>query len=226
MTMNGMASHAGHGHAMSMAMGGVTFTGNGSGVNLLPDWLAVLWMFVFIAILVIHARHVAESQGQRRLWHSGHVLMAFGMAFMFAPGSIDHVGVPAGAWPVLFATAAVAILAWVLVEVTNGRTVNSLWIVMAIDMAAMAYMWSPAGYVAPLTWLLVAYFLTQTGLWATNRYRLIDERHLFGSLRVGRGGTIVASTAEPLVCERDLRLSMGVMTLGMAYMLAAMQLML
>jgi hypothetical protein len=33
---------------------------------------------------VIHARHALDSDGQRRLWHSGHVLMALGMVFMFA----------------------------------------------------------------------------------------------------------------------------------------------
>jgi hypothetical protein len=32
------------------------------------------------------------------------------------------------------------------------------------------------------------------------------------------------SAAEPLVCFRDLRVSMFAMTLGMAYMFAAMQL--
>jgi hypothetical protein len=33
-------------------------------------------------------------------------------------------------------------------------------------------------------------------------------------------GTLATSIAEPIVCERDLRVSMGVMVPGMAYMLA------
>lgn len=41
---------------------------------------------------------------------------------------------------------------------------------------------------------------------------------------VNAGGTLTATAVEPLVCERDLRVSMSVMALGMAYMFAAMQL--
>ena len=37
-------------------------------------------------------------------------------------------------------------------------------------------------------------------------------------------GSITLEAAEPLVCFRDLRVSMFAMTLGMAYMFAAMQL--
>jgi hypothetical protein len=37
-------------------------------------------------------------------------------------------------------------------------------------------------------------------------------------------GALAASVAEPLICYKDLRVSMAAMTLGMAYMFAAMQL--
>jgi len=225
MTMNGMSTGAGHGHGAGMTMGGVTFPPSSAGTNILPNWLAVLWTLVFLAVLVIHTRHVIDSRGQRRVWHSGHVLMAAGMVFMFAPAALDHFNIPSGFWSLLFASVALGVLAWILANVVEGRGVNMLWMITAVDMGAMAYMWSPAGFVAPITWLLVAYFLAQTALWATDRFRALDERQLFGSLRVGGGGTLTASAVEPLVCERDLRASLGVMTLGMAYMLAAMQLM-
>jgi hypothetical protein len=194
--------------------------------NILPEWLAVLWTLAFIAIVVIHARHVLDSEGQRRIWHSGHVLMALGMAFMFAPASIDHFNIPSGFWQLAFANGAIAVLAWMLAQALSGRAINVLWLVMATDLGAMAYMWSPSGFQAPITWLLVAYFAAQSLLWVTNRMREVDHRTLpGGGVTVTADGAVTISSAEPLVCFRDLRASMFAMTLGMAYMFAAMQLM-
>jgi hypothetical protein len=80
--MGRMTISAGH---TSMPAAGMSISGGGhAGANILPSWLAVIWTVVFIAIFVIHARHALDSDGQRRLWHSGHVLMALGMVFMFA----------------------------------------------------------------------------------------------------------------------------------------------
>ncbi len=210
-------------HAMSM--GSMAMRAGGHATNILPSWLAVLWTLAFLAIIVIHGRHVLESEGQRRIWHSGHVVMAIGMAFMYAPPSIDHFDIPTGFWSLLFANGAIAILLWVLMQALAGRGTNVLWIVMAFDLGAMAYMWSPTGFQAPITWLLVAYFAAQSALWASDRMRGIDERTILGgSLSVTPEGALTAGVAEPLICFKDLRLSMAAMTLGMAYMFAAMQL--
>jgi hypothetical protein len=218
----------GAGHMSMMSVGGMSMS-SGSGAhttNILPSWLAVIWMLVFIAIVVIHVRHVLDSGGQRRVWHSGHVAMALGMAFMFAPASLDHFNIPAGFWQLAFANGALAICAWMLVQAFAGRAINVLWLVMAIDLGAMAYMWSPSGFQAPLTWLLVAYFVLQSFMWLTDRMRSVDHRTLWGGgVSITPGGAVAMSTAEPLVCFRDLRVSMAAMTLGMAYMFAAMQLM-
>ena len=152
-----MSHSAGGGSHGSMTIGGMSMGAGGHGAtNILPAWLAVIWTLVFVAIVVIHARHVLDSDGQRRIWHSGHVLMALGMAFMFAPASIDHFDIPSGFWQLAFANGALAILAWMLAQALAGRAINVLWPVMAIDLGAMAYMWSPSGFQAPLTWLLVA----------------------------------------------------------------------
>jgi preprotein translocase subunit SecG len=224
-SMSGMSMSHGGGHSTSI--GGMSMSSAAHGAtNILPDWLAVIWTLVFIAIIVVHVRHVLDSDdGQRRIWHSGHVLMAFGMAFQFAPSSLDHFAIPAGFWQLVFANAAIAALLWILMQAVSGRAVNVLWLVMAIDMGAMAYMWSPSGFQAPLTWLLVAYFAAQSLLWATDRMRDVDHRTLFGGgFSVTPGGAVAMSAAEPLVCFRDLRVSMSAMTLGMAYMFAAMQL--
>lgn len=220
-TMDMTMGHAARGTpsgAMSMSAGHGT-------INILPAWLAVIWTLVFIAILVTHARHALESGGQRRFWHSGHVLMAAGMAFMFAPASIDHFDLPTGFWQLVFANGSLAVLAWVLSRGAARSAINVLWLVIALDLAAMVYMWSPGSLQAPITWLLVAYFLAQGLLWGSDRMRSVDHLTVWGSgASVTPGGAIVMTAAEPLVCFRDLRASMLTMTVGMAYMLAAMQL--
>jgi hypothetical protein len=224
MTMNGMSMNSSPTTTPKMSMGGMSMDAAHGSTNILPVWLAVIWTLVFLAILVVHARHVLETSGERRCWHSGHVLMAFGMTFMFAPSSLDHFNIPAGLWPLLFANAAGLVVAWMLARVLYGQAVNGLWVVLAFDLAAMAYMWSPSGYVAPITWLLVAYFGIQAILWATDTYRKLDDRLTVRGFGVNSDGTLTATAAQPLVCERDLRASMAVMAFGMAYMFAAMQL--
>ena len=223
-SMSGMTMHGGHGGSQ-MAMGGMSMNMSHGATNILPDWLAVIWTLVFVAVFVVHARHVLETHGERQIWHSGHVLMALGMMFMFAPASLDHFGIPATFWQLLFANAAGGVVFWMLAQLLAGRAVNRLWLVMGVDLAAMVYMWSPSGFVAPITWILVAYFAAQAGLWITDRYRQLDEQPLSGSaLSVNADGTLTATAVAPLICERDLRVSMFAMTLGMAYMFAAMQL--
>jgi hypothetical protein len=216
-----------HGGGRSTSIGGMSMSAGAHGTtNILHEWLAVIWTLAFIAIIVIHALHLRDTHGQQRIWHSGHVLMAFGMTFMFAPASIDHFDIPSGFWQLAFANAAIAIVLWMLTQAVSGRAINVLWLVMALDLGAMAYMWSPSGFQAPLTWLLVAYFVVQSLLWVSDRMRDVDHRTLLGgSFSVTPGGAVAMSAAEPLVCFRDLRASMFAMTLGMAYMFAAMQLM-
>jgi hypothetical protein len=224
--MGSMNMSMSHGGGHSTSIGGMSMSAAHGTTNILPAWLAVVWTLVFIAVIVIHARHLLESDGQRRVWHSGHVLMALGMAFMFAPASIDHFNIPAAFWQLAFANAALAALAWMLVQALDGRAINVLWLVMAIDLGAMAYMWSPSGFQAPLTWILIVYFVAQSLLWLSDRMREVDHKTLWGgSFSVTPGGTVAIEAAEPLVCFRDLRVSMMAMTLGMAYMFAAMQLM-
>ncbi len=209
----------------SMSMGGVSMSMGSHTTNILPNWLAVIWMLVFFLIIATHGRHVLESKGQRRWWHSGHVFMAIGMAVMFAPASVDYFHIPTGFWSLAFANGAIAILLWMLVQAFTERGTNLLWLLIAFDLGAMAYMWSPSGFQAPITWLLVAYFAAQALLWGTDRMRDFDERTIFGGgMSVTPEGGLAASVAEPLICFKDLRLSMAAMTIGMAYMFAAMQL--
>jgi hypothetical protein len=192
--------------------------------NILPTWLAVLWTLVMIGVFAVHFRHARESSGQRRVWHSGHVLMALGMAFMFAPASIDPVHIAGRVWQLAFAAAAVLILAGILAALVSRWSVNALWPLAAIDMAVMAYMWSTATRATALTWLLAACFTGASALWLGDRMRSVDRRFIVGAYAITPEGALGVAAAEPLICDRKLRVSMAAMALGMAYMLAAMAL--
>jgi hypothetical protein len=211
------------------AVPGMSMSAGHSATNILPEWLALIWTLVFVVLLAIHVRHLIDTHGERRVWHSSHVLMALGMTFMFAPASIDHFNIPAAFWQLAFANAAGAAIAWILIQALSGRAVNILWLVISTDLAAMVYMWSPEGFVAPISWLFVAYFAIQGLAWAADHFRRLEREHQIpgiARLSIDAGGTAAVSpaTAQPLVCEADLRPTMAVMAFGMAYMFAAMQL--
>ncbi len=70
-----------------------------------------------------------------------------------------------------------------------------------------------------------AYFAVQSLLWGTDRMRSVDGYTLPGAFTVMSDGSVAAAVAAPLICFRDLRVSMSGMTLGMVYMFVAMQLM-
>ncbi|MGP0051201.1 MAG: DUF5134 domain-containing protein [Solirubrobacteraceae bacterium] len=213
----------GSGHASMPGMAISTGAAGTGATQILPSWLAVVWMVTFASILVIHVRHAVEEEGERRLWHCGHVLMALGMALMYAPASIDRLDISSAWWQLVFGCATLAIFALTLGRTLARRAISPLWPLMAIDMAAMAYMWSSSGLVAPLTWLLVTYFLGQSVLWARDWIGSLDEQAPPAAVWSLEGG-VAAAAAAPLICHRDLRISMSAMTLGMAYMLAAVQL--
>ena len=222
--MVGMNMSMGHGGGHSTPVGGMSMGAAHDTTNILPPWLAVIWTLIFIAIVVVEVRHLLDSTGQRRLWHAGLLLMAFGMALMFAPPSIDHFDIPSGFWQLAFANGALATLAWMLAQALSRRAIDALWLLLAIDLAALAYMWSPSGFQAPITWLLVACFAAQSLLWAGDRMRNVDRELLLGGGSITPDGALAMTAAEPLIRSRDLRLTMSAMTLGIAYMFAAMQL--
>lgn len=150
------------------------------------------------------------------------------MMLMYAPlNSVGHGNV---VWLAIFAGSAVGVLAWLFTEVVTRRAVNGLWVLMAADLVAMAYMWSPGGSMSPAGWIAAAYFAVQTTLWATNSYHWLDERLRFAGLQATSAETdqsiaiAARASAEPLMTRLHLRASMVTMTLGMAYMFVAMQL--
>jgi uncharacterized membrane protein len=223
--MGGMANMPGM-SAMASQPGRV------GGLNLLPTWLGVVMTVVFLAIFLNHLRHALESSAQRRLWHVGHVAMALGMAFMFVPASLDPFAVAPVVWQATFVAVLVLLAGWLARQALLQRGASGLWVLLAIESWAMLYMWSPGAMQTPLSWLLIAYLAVESGLWTSGRVLGVDRDVLpsrtynFAAGGGGRGtGVLRVAATTTLACERDLRVTMTAMTLGMAYMVFAMQVM-
>jgi hypothetical protein len=204
------------------------------GVNLLPGALCAVAVLIYLTIFATHVRHARETSGQRRLWHLGHVAMALGMTFMFVPASAVPFTIADGRWQALYGAGLALLAAWLVWQALSCGGVSGLWLLLAANLLAMLYMWSPGAMRGSLSWLLVAYLTTEALVWLSGRIVDVDRNVLsdggysVSSAAVGPGvsasGLGIAATAT-LACERDLRVSMAAMTLGMAYMVVAMQVM-
>jgi Domain of unknown function (DUF5134) len=196
-----------------------------------PEWLGVAAAAMFVVVAASHLRHLIKTAGERRSWHACHVLMAAGMGFMYASVSIDSLGVPTAFWRLAFAAAGILAALWALG--TASRAPSPIWLLTSIDLGAMFYMWSAHTFVAPLSWLLVAYFVLAAAMWALDAYRQLDNGTPSVSWRMlpqeSASGALtvpvraVATTSHSLIGELDIGVSMFAMALGMAYMLAVMQ---
>ena len=207
---------------MTMSTGG-----GGSGVPVLvPEWLGIVGAMVFVVIAISHLRHLATAVGQRRPWHACHVLIAVGMAFMYAPTAIDPLGVPNRFWQIVFALACVLAALWAMSGTQQGPTV--MWLLTAVDLGAMVCMWTPN--VSPsLRWALVVYLGVQALLWALDAYRRVDGAapvinfSVLSAAPAGVSLPLTATRAESLLGDLDISVSMILMSVGMAWMFAAMQ---
>lgn len=209
--------------AITMGMGGVGQTMPA----LVPEWLGIAGAAIFVVIAASHLRHLAASVGQRRPWHACHVLIAVGMAFMYAPAAIDPLGVPAGFWRIVFALACVMAALRSMGGAQRAPTV--MWLLTAVDLGAMVCMWM-TNVSASLCWALVVYLGIQALLWALNAYRRIDGASpvinvsVLSAAPAGVSLPLAAARAEPLLGDLDISVSMVLMSIGMAWMFAAMQL--
>lgn len=193
------------------------------------------WAMIFAAVAASHLRHMLRTAGQRRSWHACHVLMAVGMAFMYVPARIDPFTVSTAFWQLTFASAGLIAAGWAIGG--SGRVSTLIWLLTSIDLGAMLYMWagSAQGNTAPVTWLLGGYVITEGAMWALDLYRRLDGATPIVSWRllaVESGATLSAASigseaaaTGSLLGELDISASMIAMTLGMAYMLVAAQLM-
>lgn len=214
--------------------------GSMTSVPLLPDWLRLVWVVTLGVVIVTHVWHAYCRPGQHRGWHAGHILMAAGMVVMYIPGAMAEPGL-FRVGVVLFGGVAVAIAAATVVLRRREGALNPLWVVAAVDMLIMAYMWLPAAIrPAPLDYALAAYLGCQMLAWALGRW----ERDPVAArppvpaateptmVRAGPGrlaGRPAAPLASPpaavgLIAERApvIRASLAVMAASMSYMLIVM----
>jgi len=221
------AHHVDHPASAHSAMSGMAM-GHSAAV---PEWLGVAAAAMFVVVAASHLRHLIATAGERRSWHACHVLMATGMAFMYASTSVSALGVPTTFWKLVFATAGMLAALWALG--TTSRAPSPIWLLTSIDLGAMFYMWSAHTFVAPLSWPLVAYFVLAAAMWALDAYRQLDNGTAGVSWRLlpqeSASGALtvpvraVATTSRSLIGELDIGVSMFAMAIGMAYMLAVMQ---
>jgi hypothetical protein len=194
---------------------------------LVPEWLGIVGAAVFVVIAASHLRHLATAVGQRRPWHACHVLIAVGMAFMYAPAAIDPLVIPAGFWRVVFALACVLAALWSMGGVQRAPTL--MWLLTAADLGAMVCMWT-MNLPASLCWPLVVYLGVQASLWTADAYRRVDGSAPVinvAALSAAPGGVslpLAAARVESLLGDLDISVSMVLMSIGMAWMFAAIQL--
>ena len=180
--------------------------------TLLPGWVRVLWVVALGVVAVLHIWHGATTSGQARWWHGAHTAMALGMISMYAADPMRQRGLY-DALEVLFAVIAVALVVTSVVVGRRERVLNPLWVVAAVDSAAMSYMaavmLSPSAVPAAVTWVVVAYLACDSLAWLLG---------LWDRALASRGPSVGLSGHNTL----DIRLSLAVMAASMAYMLAAM----
>jgi hypothetical protein len=135
----------------------------------LPGWLRLVGVVVFAVLAVLHLRHSREAPGRQRFWHAGHAGMAAAMVAMYWPVARPLISRGVGA--TVFLTAAAVFLALAArgatAGTTPGRRLFALWwATAAVDMAAMAYMYTMTPRTRLITDALVVYFVIQAGAWA------------------------------------------------------------
>ena len=205
----------------------MTMGGRRNAMPLVPEWLGIAGAAVFVAIAASHLRHLTTAVGQRRPWHACHVLIAVGMAFMYAPTAIDPFVHPR---PLLADRVRRRVRARrAVVDGGAQRTPTLMWLLTAVDLGAMVCMWT-TNVSASLRWALVVYLGVQASLWALDAYRRVDGAapvinvSALSAAPRGMSLPVAATRVESLLGDLDISVSMVLMSVGMAWMFAAMQL--
>lgn len=194
---------------------------------LLPEWLRAAWVVALCGVTALHLWHAWSMHGQRRLWHAGHTVMAVGMALMYLLPAMSHPTLYEGGRTVFGALTVLLVVSTVLLRRREGLF-NPLWVAAAVDMLVMTYMLLPAGTrPVALTGVFVLYLGAQAVAWALGlwdrapAYRSTAPTPAGGPGTPSAGGTgagvglVAHSTAA-------VRVSLAVMAVSMAYMLAIM----
>lgn len=220
--------------------------------GLLPTWLAATWGSVFVVVLAVHLRHALSMVGLQRAWHGTHLLMAIGMIDMFWPWGAMPVGESVGVVVFIIATVA-AVLVTVQQAVRSGRyglwTLAAVDLASMAYMFAMLTTRIAAVSVVLVAWFLLeaAGWFHGISLGLLPRHALAEEEradqaadaagsdlnHRAASARcetpnrLQEAGAVQTLEARAHQADRshlrDLRVTLGLMSLGMAYMLVSMQ---
>lgn len=199
--------------------------GSSPWIGLSPAWLEMVSAIVFATVVLSHLRHMAQTDGQRRPWHACHVLMALSMICMYLPVLATHPAVGL-ACRVTLAAAGLLAAGWAIWGASGS--VNPVWLLTALDLGVMLYMWSgtPSGATAAgAAAVLLVYLMANAGLWTLDAHRCLErEPWLMRWLPAGdpRGQAVAlpvgAGRASALLGDLDISASMVLMSLGMAYM--------
>lgn len=140
--------------------------GSMTSMPLLPEWLRFGWAVALVAVIVTHVWHGYCTPGQHRWWHAGHVLTAAGMVVMYLPGSMAQPDLSLGGMGLFGGVAAITAGATAVLRHREG-VLNPLWVVSAVDMLIMAYMWlPPATRPSVLDYALAGYLGCQLLAWS------------------------------------------------------------
>lgn len=199
---------------------------------LLPQWLAITWAVILLAVTAVHVWHAWTMTGQPRWWHIGHTAMALGMAAMYLLPTMSHPGFGRFGLAAFAVISVVVLVAAVLCWWREG-VANPLWLATTVDMLAMTYMFLPMSTWSPaLTGILIGYLVLQLVAWATNLWSRIplyatNPATSAPSATTDAPGAADSRTFTPRVgltgnTDGSVRATLAVMAAGMAYMLAAM----
>jgi hypothetical protein len=203
-------------------------TGDMAGMDMstpmMPTWVRLVWAGALAVALLMHLTHVYRMPGQHRWWVLGHVAMAAAMIPMYLPellGGADFspLGLP------LFACAAFVAAAVGVAMRYRENVLNPLWVMLAIDLAIMAYMWLPATNRShTLDGVLVTYFLYQIVAWTFGIWDRVPvlERSAPGGRHSPRPPPTVAVVGLTVHTGLTARAILAVMAASMGFMLVAM----
>lgn len=199
-------------------------TGMDTSMPLLPTWMRVLWVVALIIALVAHLGHVYHMSGQQRWWIFGHVIMAAAMIPMYMPEILGEVDF---SWLAirLFISAALVTAAVSITMRRRENVLNPLWVMLAVDLGVMAYMWLPVtNRPSILDGLLAVYSGYQVVAWLFGMWDRIPvlDRSMPGGNHRPRPAPTVAVVSLTTHTSLTGRATLAVMAASMGYMLIAM----
>jgi len=189
-----------------------------SSADLFSAKASVIWVAALFVVLIFHCSHLIHMRGERRWYHTAHVVMLLGMLYMYAAVAFGLDWFPAHVWMIIYVATSAAIVSWMLVQYEQRRTFGFLWILALVQQGAMIYMWMPMTVWVPrVSYALAVYFGLETMAWLTRAFKPWS-----GNAVTGASGPVVIPLAHRSAFGN---ICMTIMAASMGYMFAGMQLM-